>query len=119
MKKFILYDPNSGKMFSYEDIKHLPIFSLNGFRKSCEYTTINDSDNTEIYEGHLFDVNIMGFGRVKDCKLVGEVVFRFARFMIKFISPDTGEPVYSDLYRFIREGNKKIIGHKFLNPELL
>ena len=94
-----------------------------------QYTGLKDKNGNgnDIFEGDIFEAIY------KDCPdwftILGKetttitvkavVVFKFGKFVIEMMHPQHKELVYSDLFEFLKNEQKVVIGNIYENPELL
>ena len=93
-----------------------------------QYTGSKDKNQAgnDVYEGDLFEIifgNVPnGFSpmnfKEEQIQVIGEVVFKWDGFHIKFIHPETNENAYFGLWEFLKNDEKIVIGNVCENPNL-
>ena len=94
-----------------------------------QYTGLKDKNGNgnDVFEGDIFEAIY------KDCPdgftILGKetttitvkavVVFKFGKFVIEMMHPQHKELVYSDLFEFLKNEQKVVIGNIYENPEML
>ena len=94
-----------------------------------QFTGLQDKNGkgNDVFEGDIFEAIFSdvpnGFqmlnGNKKIIKVPAEVVFKLGKFMIKIMHPELKKYVYTDLYSFLKNEKKIVIGNIHKNPELL
>ena len=73
----------------------------------------------EVYEDDCFEIIFWDVDKDKEIKVTGVVVSFMAQYMIKYIHPRYKDERFSNLFEFLRDKNKEIIGDIHTTPELL
>ena len=107
---------------SYVTVKRASVFAPDVFPMEdfnlLEYTTVNDKDNQEIYEGHIVKQQLVGGDGqdeipIPDEIYYGVVIWDFCGWSIDSMGDSRPEIALID------GAIIEIMGHKFENPELL
>lgn len=94
-----------------------------------QFTGLKDKngEGRDVFEGDIFEsifkdcpdgYRIMG-RETEVIKVPATVVFKFGKFMVELMHPKEKELMYSDLFAFLKNEEKVIIGNIHENPELL
>lgn len=110
-----LYGDISAKIITIDELENGEFQDLkrtNDIIARCDFVGTSDRDNTDIFVGDIVEYKI--FRRKKEIFHISEIIFQHGSFMFK-----NNKTNIIDSATYVVFGLSKVIGNKYITPELL
>lgn len=127
--KFRAWSKETEKMMDWDfihSVRNLHKLLLLNHVVVMQYTGLKDNAGNDIYEDDFFEsiykdcpdgYSIMG-KETTVIRIPAKVVFKFGKFMVEMMHPTEKELVYSDLFKFLKNTEKVVIGNTHQHSKL-